>query len=54
MDWHDCPQTRKMDLSTLEWLYRLCLEPKRMWRRYLLGNPLFLWNVMKERFGVVR
>ena len=39
---------------SLEWLYRLCIEPKRMWRRYLLGNPLFLWNVMKEKFGVVR
>lgn len=33
---------------SLEWLYRLCLEPKRMWRRYLLGNPLFLWNIVKE------
>ena len=33
---------------SLEWLYRLCLEPKRMWRRYLLGNPLFLWNIAKE------
>lgn len=33
----------------LEWLYRLLKEPKRMWRRYLIGNPLFLWNVMKEK-----
>lgn len=33
---------------SLEWLYRLCVEPKRMWRRYLLGNPLFLWNIIKE------
>jgi N-acetylglucosaminyldiphosphoundecaprenol N-acetyl-beta-D-mannosaminyltransferase len=33
---------------SLEWLYRLCIEPKRMWRRYLLGNPLFVWNVIKE------
>ena len=32
-----------------EWLYRLLKEPKRMWRRYLIGNPLFLWNVMKEK-----
>lgn len=29
----------------LEWLYRLALEPKRMWRRYIFGNPLFLWHV---------
>lgn len=34
---------------SLEWLYRLCVEPKRMWRRYVLGNPLFLWNIIKER-----
>ena len=33
----------------LEWLYRLLKEPKRMWRRYVIGNPLFVWNVMKER-----
>ena len=33
---------------SLEWLYRLCIEPKRMWRRYLLGNPLFIWNIIKE------
>lgn len=33
---------------SLEWLYRLCIEPKRMWRRYILGNPLFVWNVIKE------
>lgn len=31
-----------------EWFYRLLMEPRRMWRRYLIGNPLFLWNVMKE------
>ena len=32
---------------SLEWLYRLLKEPKRMWRRYLVGNVLFLWNVIK-------
>lgn len=36
---------------SLEWLYRLCIEPKRMWRRYLLGNPKFLWNILKEKFA---
>lgn len=30
---------------SLEWLYRLMKEPKRMWRRYVIGNMLFLWNV---------
>ena len=32
----------------LEWLYRLLKEPKRMWRRYIIGNTLFLWNMVKE------
>ena len=34
---------------SLEWLYRLIKEPKRMWKRYVIGNPLFLWNVQKEK-----
>ncbi|MCR4769940.1 MAG: WecB/TagA/CpsF family glycosyltransferase [Bacteroidaceae bacterium] len=33
---------------SLEWLYRLIQEPQRMWKRYLIGNPLFIWNIMKE------
>lgn len=33
----------------LEWLYRLIREPKRMWRRYIIGNALFLWNMVKEQ-----
>lgn len=37
---------------SLEWLYRLMIEPKRMWRRYVVGNPLFLWYVRKEKTGV--
>ena len=32
----------------LEWLYRLIKEPKRMWRRYIIGNTLFLWNMVRE------
>lgn len=35
---------------SLEWAYRLFKEPRRMWRRYLLGNPLFLWHIFKEKF----
>lgn len=34
---------------SLEWLYRLIREPRRMWRRYILGNPLFLMNIMREK-----
>ena len=29
----------------LEWLFRLALEPLRLWRRYLIGNLEFLWRV---------
>jgi len=29
----------------LEWFYRLCKEPKRMWRRYLIYSPLFFWEL---------
>jgi N-acetylglucosaminyldiphosphoundecaprenol N-acetyl-beta-D-mannosaminyltransferase len=36
----------------LEWLARLVLEPRRLWRRYIVGNPLFLWRVFKQRVGL--
>lgn len=36
---------------SLEWLYRLLKEPRRMWRRYVVGNPLFLMNVRREKAG---
>lgn len=32
----------------LEWVYRLLQEPGRMWRRYVVGNPLFLFRVAGE------
>lgn len=34
----------------LEWLYRVIQEPKRMWKRYLVGNTKFIWLVIKEYF----
>ncbi|MGB2869503.1 MAG: WecB/TagA/CpsF family glycosyltransferase [Bacteroidota bacterium] len=33
----------------LEWLFRLMLEPRRLWKRYLIGNPLFLMRVIRAR-----
>jgi N-acetylglucosaminyldiphosphoundecaprenol N-acetyl-beta-D-mannosaminyltransferase len=33
----------------LEWLYRLATEPRRLWRRYLLGNPRFLASAWRHR-----
>jgi exopolysaccharide biosynthesis WecB/TagA/CpsF family protein len=32
-----------------EWLFRLSREPRRLWRRYLLGNPAFLWRAWRLR-----
>jgi N-acetylglucosaminyldiphosphoundecaprenol N-acetyl-beta-D-mannosaminyltransferase len=32
----------------LEWIFRLAIEPQRMWRRYLLGNPVFISRVMAQ------
>lgn len=34
---------------SLEWLYRLIKEPRRMWRRYIIGNTKFLYYMYKER-----
>jgi N-acetylglucosaminyldiphosphoundecaprenol N-acetyl-beta-D-mannosaminyltransferase len=33
----------------MEWFYRLVKEPRRMWRRYLVGNTKFVWAVVKEK-----
>jgi N-acetylglucosaminyldiphosphoundecaprenol N-acetyl-beta-D-mannosaminyltransferase len=41
-----CP--RFMAENSLEWLYRLYVEPRRMFRRYVLGNPLFMARVLHE------
>jgi N-acetylglucosaminyldiphosphoundecaprenol N-acetyl-beta-D-mannosaminyltransferase len=32
----------------LEWLYRLIQEPNRLWRRYVILNPLYLWNIVLQ------
>ncbi len=32
----------------LEWVWRLLQEPRRMWRRYVIGNPLFLFRVWRQ------
>lgn len=36
----------------LEWFYRLVHEPKRLWRRYLVNGPIFVWNVGLELAGL--
>jgi len=32
----------------LEWAYRLAVEPRRLWRRYLFGNSRFVWEVVRR------
>ncbi len=43
---------RLLTENGLEWLARLLVEPRRLWRRYLLGNPLFLARVLLQRWRV--
>lgn len=40
---------KRVQGSGLEWVYRLATEPRRLWRRYLLGNPRFLWSAWRHR-----
>ena len=35
---------------SLEWLYRLLKEPRRMWKRYIIGNFLFVCYIIKEKY----
>ena len=45
---------RLMMRSGLEWLFRLMMEPKRLWRRYVIGNPRFLLQTCKQWLFKVR
>jgi N-acetylglucosaminyldiphosphoundecaprenol N-acetyl-beta-D-mannosaminyltransferase len=39
---------RWMQRSGLEWLFRLANEPRRLWRRYLINNSLFVWLTLLQ------
>ncbi len=43
-----------MQRSGLEWVHRLASEPRRLWRRYLVGNPMFVSGVLRDRLRVGR
>lgn len=45
---------RWMQRSGLEWFFRLCCEPRRLWRRYLRNNPLFLARATMQLTGLKR
>lgn len=44
-----CQAPRWMMKCGLEWLFRLCVEPKRLWRRYIIGNPKFIIGVIRQK-----
>lgn len=37
-----------MQRHGLEWMYRLCREPRRLWRRYLRTNPAFVLGILRS------
>lgn len=39
--------------SGLEWFYRLCCEPRRLWKRYLLGNAVYLGLLARQRARMI-
>ncbi len=39
---------------SLEWLYRLLKEPKRLWKRYLIDDMPFFMMILKQKFGLYR
>ena len=45
---------RWIQRSGFEWLYRMCCEPRRLARRYLVNNPLFLWRIAGQLLGIRR
>ncbi len=45
---HVTQAPRWMMKSGLEWLFRLCVEPRRLWRRYIIGNPRFVCQTLKQ------
>jgi len=42
---------RWMQQTGLEWVFRLMMEPRRLWRRYLIGNSVFLWLLLRQALG---
>lgn len=45
----NCPGWIKR--SGLQWLHRLIQEPRRLWKRYLVNNPAFLWRIAMRWIG---
>jgi N-acetylglucosaminyldiphosphoundecaprenol N-acetyl-beta-D-mannosaminyltransferase len=43
-----------MKNSGLQWLYRITQDPRRLWRRYCVNNPKFVWNIGLQLLGIRR
>lgn len=43
---------RWMQRSGFEWFFRLCCEPRRLWKRYIVGNSKFILLLLRERLGI--
>jgi N-acetylglucosaminyldiphosphoundecaprenol N-acetyl-beta-D-mannosaminyltransferase len=43
---------RWMQRASLEWFHRLCAEPGRLWKRYLIHNPMFVLRTLAQRTGL--
>lgn len=43
-----------MQKAGLEWFYRLVQEPRRMWRRYIIGNSKFILLILKQKLGLYK
>ena len=41
-----------MQRFSLEWLYRFACEPRRLWKRYVLLNPSYLWLLSMQKLGI--
>jgi exopolysaccharide biosynthesis WecB/TagA/CpsF family protein len=40
-----------MRTMRLEWMFRLSIEPRRLWRRYIVGNPVFLLRILRQKLA---
>jgi N-acetylglucosaminyldiphosphoundecaprenol N-acetyl-beta-D-mannosaminyltransferase len=43
-----------MQKTGLEWFWRLMMEPGRLWKRYLIDDPVFFWLVLKQKLGLLK
>ncbi|MBL7761843.1 MAG: WecB/TagA/CpsF family glycosyltransferase, partial [Chitinophagaceae bacterium] len=41
-----------MQRAGLEWFFRVMQEPRRLWKRYLVTNTVFIYLIVKEKFSL--